>query len=115
MPSNHIQSNRIPHTHNRRLYRDGANPQGHGRFFLDVARHYIERPNALEEGHYVLRLSAFSQNAPTQTLIIDLWVSGRFAEAGDRFMPRPLAGIVLKPRRRVPEENTVHDEVAPSS
>lgn len=64
---------------------------------MDVARHYIERPNALEEGHYVLRLSAFSQNAPTQTLIIDLWVSGRFAEAGDWFMPRPLAGIVLKP------------------
>jgi hypothetical protein len=65
--SGYIQSNLIPATSVRLLPRDA--PSGDASFILDLRMIFSAQPNALGRGHYVLELTAFSENARSERLI----------------------------------------------
>lgn len=95
--------------------RDGPRPapDAQGRFVLCVATPQLAQPNGLEQGHYVLKIAAYSDNASTKSLYCDLWYSGASALITDAHVDQPLARTVLQERASVPEVNTLDEEIAP--
>jgi len=108
--SSFLQSNAVSPTSVRVLYRDAPAVTHHARFMLDLHTQFNAQPNALERGHYVMELSAFSENAATMTLRCDLWVSGEFAQLGDT---SPLANTILNHRGSLPEEDSLDHDPPP--
>lgn len=113
--SNFIQSNLVRPTAMRRIRRYLRDVDRQARFMLDLAREYNAQPNALEQGHYVLELAVYSENSSTSKVVIDLWVSGRFADLLDTYSPGSLGGVVLAARRKSPEERTLDEDADPAA
>jgi hypothetical protein len=109
--SNYIQSNIetgtrvIPRTRRRRPDAE------QGRFVLDLATVFNAQPNALEDGAYVIELTAYSDDAPTKTLLCDLWYPGAYALITDTHMDRSLGRTVLQERKRPPAVGSEYVEI----
>lgn len=105
-----FQTNRIRPTDIRSLPRGDTHKPPPARLFLDTQISFNAQPNALPRGRYCLELVAYSDNASTSKLPVELVFPGRYATLVDVAVDR-LAGVTLDQRAALPEVGTVAEEL----
>jgi hypothetical protein len=78
-------------------------------FMLAPETQLLAHPNAFDQGHYVLAVRVYVENASSVSAYIDLAFPGRFAALDDARQPGPLGGVEISLRDSPPELYAVDD------
>ena len=108
VPSSYLQSNVIQPTHVDTLFIHEPSPLRHrGVFILSLSKVFKAQPNALQRGHYVLELRAFSDNARPRRLFMDLKFPGKSAGLEDKYAEAAVGGVTIRQRRKPPDVRSI--------